>query len=67
MKKLKEKEYWTVHVHLQLLVKTRLRSLLRAYLKKTRRTLLKTNLPKHLNLEMVKSDQLLNVLLFQLK
>ena len=58
---------WTVHVYLQLLVKTGFRSLLRAYLKKTRRTLLKRNLPKHLNLEVVKSDHLLNVLLFQLK
>ena len=61
------KEFWTVNVHPQLLVKTGLRSLLRAYLKKTRRTLLKRNLPKHLNLVVVKSDHLLNVLLFQLK
>ena len=61
MKKLSEKEYWTVHVHLQLLENIGLRSLLRAYLKRTRRTLLKRNLPKHLSLEVVKSDHQLNV------
>ena len=56
-----------MHVYLQLLVTTGFRSLLRAYLRKTRRTSLKRNLAKHLNLKVVKSDHLLNVLLFQLK
>ena len=47
VKKLRENEYWNVHVHLELLVKTGLKSLLRAYQRKTRRILLKKNLTKY--------------------
>ena len=54
-------------VHPQLLVKTKLTNLLRAYLMKIRRTLLKRNLTNYSILEVVKSDRLLNVLFFQLK